>query len=96
MNGCGLAMLVWLISPCYINVVNHLYFDYLYCCTHIQLYNCPLPSESLILYLSVQPLQFLEVPLMKRCGTLPTILASQGPWEKAETNLKTNRNLSNM
>ena len=56
-------MMVWLFSPCYISVVNNLYFDYLYCCTHLQLYNCPLPGESLVLYLSVQPLYFLEVTL---------------------------------
>ena len=30
MNGCGLTMMVWLFSPCYISVVNSFYFDHLY------------------------------------------------------------------
>ena len=70
MNGCGLTMMVWLFSPWYISVVNNLYFDHLYCRTRVQLYSCPLPSESQVLYLSVQPLHFLEV-ILSRTNVAP-------------------------
>jgi hypothetical protein len=35
MNGCGLAMMVWLFSPIDLSVVNNLYPDHLYYSTHL-------------------------------------------------------------
>ena len=83
MNGCGLTMMVWLFSPSYISVVNNLYFDHLYGCTHLQLYNCPLPGKSVVLYLSVQPLHFLEVTLSRtNVAPCPSSLLRKGRGEK--------------